>query len=120
MVIIDDSEPVRRVLREVASEAGFTVIAEAADGLSGVIAAVRLVPDVVVIDYYMPELDGVRATGAILQRRPEIDVVAFSSADEAAVAGEFAAAGASAYVPKSDVDGLVLELTRRARASGDE
>lgn len=118
LLVVDDSEPVRELVSELASEAGFAVVGAARDGSAGVMAAVQLEPDVVVMDYRMPELDGVQATRAILERRPEIEVIAFSSADEELVADAFAAAGASAYVSKTDVDGLVEELSRRRPAAG--
>jgi two-component system, NarL family, response regulator LiaR len=118
LLVVDDAVPIRQAVRDLAMEIGYLVIGEATNGFDAVIAAVRLDPHVVVMDWSMAELDGVQATRAIHARRPTIDVIAFSSGDEEMLAPAFAAAGASAYVHKSDIDGLVDELLRRAPQPG--
>ena len=62
--------------------------------------AVALRPEVVLMDWRMPRLDGVQATARIRQRLPEVQVVMFSSAE--GVGGGILArqAGASAFVAK--------------------
>jgi CheY-like chemotaxis protein len=113
LLLVDDSVPIRRLVGELAVELGYQVVGEAGDGVAGAAAAVRLEPDVVVMDWQMPELDGVQATRVIHERCPAIEVIAFSSADDEVVADAFRKAGASAYVEKADVDGLIEELERR-------
>ena len=74
------------------------LVGEAADGEQAVLEVDRLQPDVVIIDVWMPRLDGIAATAQIKARWPWIRVVAHSLALES---GEAAlAAGADAFIPK--------------------
>jgi DNA-binding NarL/FixJ family response regulator len=113
VVIADDSEPLRRVVAETVATLGGEVVGEAGDGYAAVVAAVALDPDLVIMDWQMPDLDGVAATEAIHQRRPAVDVIAYSATDDHAVAERFRRAGASAYIDKADSGALFAELQRR-------
>ena len=113
VVIADDSEPLRRVVAETVITLGGKVVGEAGDGYAAVVAAVALDPDVVIMDWQMPDLDGVAATEAIRQRRPAVEVIGYSAADDFTVAERFRRAGASAYIDKADTAGLFAELKRR-------
>lgn len=113
VVIADDSAPLRRVVAETVMTLGGKVVGEAGDGYAAVVAAVALAPDVVIMDWQMPDLDGVAATEAIRQSRPEVEVIAYSAAADHAVAERFRRAGASVYIDKADTAGLFEELKRR-------
>jgi CheY-like chemotaxis protein len=60
-------------------DAGINVVGDAADGAEGVELAAALRPDVVLMDWRMPRLDGVQATSRIRQQLPEVQVVMFTS-----------------------------------------
>jgi CheY-like chemotaxis protein len=115
VLIADDSDELRRLVADAVVSLGYEVVGESTGGVSAVKAALTLRPDVVVMDWQMPDMDGVAATAAIRAERPEIVVIAYSSAASADVARLFMRAGASAYVTKSDWAGLMAEL----RAQGD-
>jgi CheY-like chemotaxis protein len=100
VLVVDDNPAMRRVLRGLLEDVGLEVVGEAADGLEGVAQAELLCPDVVLMDWRMPGLDGLAATAEIRRRLPEMQVVMFSAAESdgmAAIAGQ---AGASAFVAK--------------------
>jgi CheY-like chemotaxis protein len=80
LLVVDDSRSGRALVCELAEDAGYTIVGDVANASAGAAAAVRLDPDVVVMDWRMPELDGVGATAEILARCPTAVVVAFSSA----------------------------------------
>lgn len=65
LLIADDSQTVRQVLRNAFTEAGFEVCGDAANGLEVVEKAQQLKPDVVLIDIVMPKLNGVEAVSAL-------------------------------------------------------
>ena len=114
VVIADDSASLRRLVAQLVTSLGGEVVCEAPDGYAAIVAAVALEPDVVIMDWHMPDLDGLAATAAIRDRRPGVEVIAYSAADEGDVAERFRRAGASTYIDKADAVGLQAELARRA------
>ena len=69
ILIADDHEVVRSGLRTLLeSHAGWSVVAEAADGKAAVLKALETQPDIAVLDYSMPLLNGVEATRQIRNR----------------------------------------------------
>ncbi|WP_026413206.1 response regulator transcription factor [Actinomadura oligospora] len=72
VLLVDDQDMVRAALRAVLDRReDLTVVGEAADGERAVEAAVRLRPDVVVMDVRMPGVNGVEATGRLLADWPD-------------------------------------------------
>lgn len=118
VVIVDDVESIRHVVGLLIAGGGHEVIGEARDGAEGVELILELMPDVVIMDWSMPKLDGVEATRKVLQKAPHLAVIAFSSADNAEVRTAFLDAGAVAYHQKSDIDGLRASLSRLADPAG--
>jgi two-component system, chemotaxis family, chemotaxis protein CheY len=75
VLIVDDAEFTRSLLREIVTDLGWTVAAEAADGAKAVELHAKLRPDLVLLDITMPVMDGNEALAAILQRDPAAKVV---------------------------------------------
>jgi CheY-like chemotaxis protein len=117
VVIADDSASLRCLVAQMVIALGGQVVAEAPDGYAAIVAAVALEPDVVVMDWHMPDLDGLAATAAIRDRRPAVEVIAYSATDDGDVAERFRRAGASTYIDKANPAGLQAELARRAAAA---
>ena len=61
VVIVDDSGMSRKILRDILEEAGYAVLAEATDGLEGVLAYKTYYPDIITLDITMPNMDGTEA-----------------------------------------------------------
>ena len=110
IVLADDHRIVREGLRAlVEKEQGIDVIGEAEDGRTAVRLALELFPDVVIMDITMPDLNGIEATRQILDKAPNIKVVALSiHRDKRFVTGMFKA-GASGYLLK---DSAFEELSK--------
>jgi DNA-binding NarL/FixJ family response regulator len=71
-------------------------------------------PDVVVMDWSLPDRDGIWATRQIKVLFPHVEIVALTSTTDPGVAEDFARAGAAAQFDKGNLDGLVAWVTGRS------
>lgn len=119
LLVAEDHSVMRRGLVELLSVADdLEVVGTAANGAEAIELAEELRPDVVLMDISMPDVDGIRATGAILEARSETRVVmltAFSDRDRVVAALD---AGAIGYLLKDSEPQEVLDAVRAA-ARGD-
>jgi len=103
ILIADDHEIVRHGLRRLLEgQPGWEVCGEAASGREAVAKARQLKPEVVVIDFSMPELNGAEATRQVLQVSPRTEVLVLTMHDSEQLIREVLEAGARGYVLKSD------------------
>jgi CheY-like chemotaxis protein len=79
VLIVDDDEEIRHVLRVLCETEGLQVIGEAANGVEAVPLALKHQPDVVILDYMLPRLDGAGAAEILRTITPESKIVAFSA-----------------------------------------
>ena len=114
VLIADDSAAIRESIASLLNPAsGFQVVGLAADGLEAVEQARELLPDVVIMDAQMPNMDGVEATGQIKQTIPGVGVLLFSVFTDYKDAG--IAAGVDGYLVKDcELEELIAELKRIA------
>jgi len=109
ILIADDHEVVRAGLRALLSEQpNWQVVAEAADGKEAVAQALKTAPDVAIVDYSLPVLNGLEVTRQIRQRCPGTEVIIFTMHDNNDLIRDLLQAGALGYVLKSDAHRLLL------------
>jgi len=98
ILVVEDQEDNRRILRDLLTSANFEVI-EAADGETGLAAAAAHRPDPILMDIQLPGLDGYEATrrDAVLRAIPIIAVTSYGLAGDADKAH---AAGCDDYISK--------------------
>ena len=110
VVLVEDFGPFRRLLAEEIREkaADCEVVGEAATGEAGVEVATALEPDVVIMDFRLPGIDGAEATRRILAACPDCEVVGFVG--ERSDGNALLAAGAVTCFYKEDLDHLVAHL----------
>ncbi|GMQ86218.1 MAG: hypothetical protein BMS9Abin07_1791 [Acidimicrobiia bacterium] len=102
VLIVDDQEPFRSAARMVVEMAdGFEVVGEAESGEEGVDLAAELGPDLVLMDVYLPGIDGLEATRQITGAVNSPRVLVMSTHESEEFAEAALAAGAIAFVPKS-------------------
>jgi AmiR/NasT family two-component response regulator len=99
VLIAEDEALIRLDLKEMLTDAGYSVVGEAADGQQAVELAEQLRPDLVILDVKMPGLDGISAAEQIVAAAiaPVIMLTAFSQRDLVERAAD---AGAMAYLVK--------------------
>ncbi len=120
ILVVDDEQPIRTLLRQVLSEAGYR-IAEAVDGVDGLTKARTLQPDLIILDLMMPQLSGFDVLSA-LRSNPEtsaMPVIILSVLDDRRKGLRL---GADAYLTKPlNVDAILATIERLlARAARGE
>jgi len=106
VLVADDHGIVREGLKFVLQQSpDFEVIGEAEDGRTAVSLAEKLMPDVVVIDIGMPQLNGIDATAQILRRSPGSKVLILSMHEDEVYLVRALAAGVKGYLVKGSAFG---------------
>lgn len=113
VLIADDHGIVRSGIRLlIERQPDIEVVAEAADGAEARDLAIRLRPDLAILDVKMPKLTGLQATREIKQQAPEVSVLILSMHDDERYLFEALKAGASGYVLKTQADTDLLGAIR--------
>src|SRR5258708_17856799 len=103
ILIADDHDIVREGLRSLLSaQPGWEVCGEAVNGREAVAQARQLGPDVVILDFSMPELNGLDAARQIRKTLPRTEVLILTMHDLEELAREIFAAGAGGFIFKTD------------------
>jgi DNA-binding NarL/FixJ family response regulator len=102
LILADDHPIFRQGLKALLEKEGFTVMGEGTDGFEAVNLAGTLHPDVVVMDFSMPRLNGLDAAKEILRASPRTKVVILSAHREEQYVVEAMNAGVKGYVLKSE------------------
>jgi DNA-binding NarL/FixJ family response regulator len=100
IIVIDDHALVREGIRQALTVPGMEVVGEAGSGPEGLALALRLKPDVVVLDITLPGENGIRTAARIRAEAPEIRVLMLSVHDHPEYVLESAKAGAHGYLRK--------------------
>jgi DNA-binding NarL/FixJ family response regulator len=118
VLMVDDHPVILAGLKAlVEADPDFQVVGEARDGRTALRLAKQLLPDIVVLDISMPEMNGIDVANALLGERPECRVLVLTVHEDRAYLRQLVAAGVSGYLLKrSASDELVRAL--RAVASG--
>ncbi len=123
-VVVEDEGVIRMQLGRLLARAGLSVVATAGNGPEGVAAALRELPDLILMDVSMPggEFDGLEAARRILAER-DVCVVILTGLGENVYEAEARAVGASGYVVKPFIqETLIAQLEaayRRWEKQGD-
>lgn len=118
MLLVDDHAMLRDGLKAMLSSVGdIQVVAEASDGREAVDEAVRMQPDVIVMDMAMPVMDGLQATLEIKRRAPASRIIILTQHDNKEYIFPLLKAGAAGYLLKKAA-GTELVSAIRAVAEG--
>ena len=101
VLLVDDNEDLRHVLRDVFESAGFRC-EEAVDGEQALAKAGQLRPDLIVLDYSMPVMNGLQAAPLLRKKLPRVPIIMFTLFASTGLAELAIAAGVAAVVSKAE------------------
>ena len=110
ILLVDDHPLTRDALATLLEQNGFNVVGQAGDGIEAIDVARRLLPDLVLLDLSMPELDGISALPRLREAAPECEVVVLTASGTeenllAAIRG-----GAAGYLLKTESPERIVEF----------
>src|SRR5690242_270990 len=108
ILIVDDSAGFRLQARALLAGDGFSVVGEAADGLSGLEAARTLRPDLVLLDIGLPDVEGFEIARELALDGPPPFVVLTSSREAGAYGPRLATSRVLGFIAKDDLSGAAI------------
>jgi len=108
VLVVDDHGGFRATARRLLERDGWSVIGEAADGVTGLAAAASLAPDVVLLDIGLPDVDGFAVAERLAARAGAPSIILISSRDHETYRERVRSSPAAAFLAKQDLDGTVL------------
>jgi two-component system, chemotaxis family, chemotaxis protein CheY len=113
VLIVDDNTFVRQALREMFEREGdFKICGEADNGRDAIEAVMRLHPDLVVLDFSMPVMNGLDAARILKDRVPTLPLILYSAFADKAVAQLARSAGITELVSKSEPVSVLISTAR--------
>ena len=109
VLVVDDHAGFRSCASELLQAEGFEVVGEAEDGSSALARAAELLPELVLLDIQLPDLDGFEVAERLLAVNPELAIVLVSSRDRSSYGPLVEQSGARGFVSKSDLSGESIE-----------
>lgn len=115
VLIIDDYDMTRSLLKIILRSQKFVVVGEAGDGEEGVEMSLRLQPDIVLLDVIMPKLNGLDALLKIKSHQHQPMVLMISSSEEKEIVNQAMLRGANGFVLKPFNTESVIQTLNDAR-----
>ena len=113
VMLIDDVDHVRRMLKNMLDLDGFVVVAEASSGKDALTMIGAANPDVVVIDYSMPDMDGIETARQIRAARPDQVMIMYTAYIDADVEERSREVGVALVLGKVEgLESLEREISR--------
>jgi DNA-binding NarL/FixJ family response regulator len=109
VLVVDDHAGFRSCASELLQAEGFEVVGEAEDGASALVRAAELLPELVLLDIQLPDLDGFEVAERLLAVNQELAIVLVSSRDRSSYGPLVEHSGARGFVSKSDLSGESIE-----------
>jgi DNA-binding NarL/FixJ family response regulator len=117
VAIIDDHQTLLDLLSyAMGGEDDIAVVGTATSGADGLRMVELARPDVVLLDFVLPDIDGVSVAAELVQLHPEVRVVMLTASEDSGLISRAAAAGAAGFVAKTSALDQVLDAIRSARA----
>lgn len=112
VLIVDDHPLTRDALAGLLDQHGFEVVGVAGGGAEGIEKALALLPDVVLLDLTMPDVDGLAALAEIRASAPAVEIVMLTASEDEASLLAAVRGGASGYLLKSEPPERIVSFLR--------
>jgi CheY-like chemotaxis protein len=109
VLIVDDNRAFRAAARHLLERGGFVVVAEAGDGGEGLRAAKDHMPDLVLVDVQLPDLDGFEVAERLRALEAAPEVILTSSLDGGDFGTMVATSSALGFIPKDELSASTIE-----------
>jgi CheY-like chemotaxis protein len=114
ILVVDDNAPIRGLVREfIESRPGFEICGEATDGVEGIEKGRELKPDLIVMDFLMPGIDGLQAAVVLHQIVPNTPIILFTFYKDAISEDLAHAAGVASILSKPDQLATLVDEAQR-------
>jgi len=118
ILLIDDNDITREVLRVVLRSEGYNVVGEATDGGTGLDMALKLRPNIILLDVVMPKISGLEILPKIKEMLPDAMVLMVTASKDSETVSEAVKAGIHGFIVKpfnaqkilDTVEGVVAKI----------
>lgn len=100
VMIVDDSDAIRMVLKDILVIGQHNMVADLSSGINILEEYTRVKPDIVLLDMAMPKKDGLMILREITQHNPHAKIIMISASDNQETIKDCLKAGARAYILK--------------------
>lgn len=119
VLVVDDTAVDRRLAGGLLENAPDLTVCYAQNGNEALLQIGNELPDLVLTDLQMPDLDGLQLVNSINERYPDVPVVLMTAHGSEVIAAQALASGAASYVPKSDLADNLVETVMHILAMSD-
>lgn len=113
ILIVDDSQAIRKSLRELLEKNEYSVIGEAGSGTEAIKLFSSLSPDIVMLDIIMPQLGGIETLRMLRSLKKDVRIIMVSALDSVDRVKECLKAGADHYILKPFEEPKVLAILEK-------
>ena len=114
VLIVDDHPSFRASARRMLEADGYEVVGEVEDGGGALAAVKRLLPELVLLDVRLPDIDGFEVARRLLDADADVpQIVLVSSHDSTDLGEAIGASGARGFIPKGELTGAALAALLR-------
>jgi DNA-binding NarL/FixJ family response regulator len=117
ILVVDDNVLIRGLVREfIEARPGFEICGEATDGVEGIEKSRELKPDLIVLDFLMPGINGLQAAAVLHQIVPNAPIILFTFYKDVVPWDLAQAAGVASILSKTDQLAILADEVQRLTA----
>ena len=113
VLIVDDAAFMRMMIKDILTKNGYEVVGEAENGIKAVEKYKELMPDLVIMDITMPEVDGIQAVKEIKKINGTAKIIMCSAMGQQAMVIEAIQAGAKDFIVKPFQAERIIEAVKK-------